>query len=127
MADAVRAVTPSMQAWLDHVARCWHCASVGSRCPEGQRLHAEASPAPKLFSLVERRPAALTPVEVLEAFVADVKAGRVKPQGVVILWYEQLENGRLRPCSWHANMSYAELIAFLEVQKRMVIHDWIES
>lgn len=85
-------------------------------------------PAPRVFSLVERRrveqAAAWSPVELLEAFLESIRAGTVTPANLMVFFCEREPDGRLRPHTWSANISTTEAIAFCELEKQRAIEDW---
>jgi hypothetical protein len=81
----------------------------------GRRLKVVAMPAPvKPWS----------PVELLEEFLVDVKAGTITPTGIAVHFFTEDPDGTLRPGHWHANLSYPELLALLAVQKQHILEKW---
>jgi hypothetical protein len=84
-------------------------------------------PAPRVLSLVERRPPVddpWSPLEMLEEFVADVKSGKVQPANLAIHWCERTERGGLRPNVVFANMDATEAVAFGQLQTQMALERW---
>lgn len=80
-----------------------------------------------IFSLVERRPPIdkpWSPVELLEEFVAEIKAGKVKPDNLMVFFLESQPDGRQRPHVWSANVSRAEAIAFCQLETARSIEEW---
>lgn len=60
---------------------------------------------------------------MLEAFLAEVKAGTAAPTKMMILWFSETED-RLKPHRWFAGMTHADEIALLELAKQIGLEDW---
>lgn len=65
-----------------------------------------------------------TPLQLLESFVTDVKAGKTVPEKIMLHWMEANPNGTSSPRRWQAGCSRSEEIAFCELAKLMAMEDW---
>jgi hypothetical protein len=63
-------------------------------------------------------------VECLEEFLADVKAGKVTPDKVMIFYTEPLPDGNQMPHYWVQNVSVTERIAYGALIQRIGIEEW---
>jgi len=64
--------------------------------------------------------------QCVEEFLGEIKSGKIKPTKLMILWFSEGEDGRMRPHRWFANMSRTEEIALLQLAIQMGIEDWKE-
>lgn len=65
-----------------------------------------------------------TPVEMVEEFLADLKANKETPDRMLIVWFSAEADGSLRPHRWYAGMTRADEIALLELAKQIAMDDW---
>lgn len=65
-----------------------------------------------------------TPEKILEDFLADLRAGKVKPTNLMMFWLEREPNGNLRPHTWYANVDTTERIAFHQFGIHLAIEEW---
>lgn len=79
----------------------------------------------KTFPAPKVQPA-WTPISVFEEFIADMKAGKIKPEKTMIFYLETNAAGRLIPHYWCQSISTAEQIAFGELIKHLAMQDWQE-
>lgn len=67
---------------------------------------------------------ARTPEQCVAECLDDIRSGAVKPVQLIVCFFEELEDDRLRPGYYVANMSRAEHISLLELAKARAIEDW---
>jgi hypothetical protein len=79
-----------------------------------------------VISLAERRPVEKdwSPVELLEELLAEVKAGRIDPACLMVFWTSRSADKSETPHSWSAGVTYAQGIAFCELEKMRLIAKW---
>lgn len=65
-----------------------------------------------------------SPEQCIAQFLDDIRSQTIAPTKIMILWFETLPNGNLRPHRWFANVSSCEEIAMLELGKHIAIDDW---
>lgn len=96
-------------------------------------MSVEGQPERRVFSLVEKRQEQikgeqpLKAEEMLDELSADIKAGKVNPEAVMVFVLDKIEGGRLRPELRRANVSYAECLGYLELAQKIVLDDWRDS
>ena len=70
-------------------------------------------------------PNSWTGEQCIEDFVESIKAGKIDPAKVMIVWFSKdLLTGALTPHRWFAQVNKAEEIALLELAKQMAIDEW---
>lgn len=62
--------------------------------------------------------------QMLEDLLADIRAGKLKPEHMIVLAWEKTPEGRLRKSSWCQNFTTAEYCAFLASAAHDSLHDW---
>lgn len=67
---------------------------------------------------------AWSPEQCIAEFLADIRAAKIAPTKIMILWFSEDQDGRLRPNRWFANVSSCEEVAMLELGKHIAIDDW---
>lgn len=65
-----------------------------------------------------------SPFDILEELIADIKAGKYKPNKLVLIFSEPLPNDGDRVSERYAGVTRSEIIALLEYQKSIVLEDW---
>lgn len=83
--------------------------------------------APKVFSLVERRPTTPDPwtaESCVAEFLEEIRAGNITPAMLAIHYFVREEDGNLRPHVWTQNMSRPEQIALAFVAIDRVLTEW---
>ncbi len=80
----------------------------------------------KIVPIASKHPSgdAWSPVQLLEEFLADVKAGKIAPIKLSLQYVEVTPAGSWLPRSWQAGCSRSEEIALLEIAKTNAIQDW---
>lgn len=81
----------------------------------------------KVFRLVDRRPEpepTWSAEEMLEHVLALVREDRVKPSSMMIFWTEELPDGREKPTRLANGLTYAEALAYLELEKQRILDEW---
>lgn len=70
--------------------------------------------------------ASWTPEQLLEEFLADLRAGKIHPANLLVYWMDDEGNpdGRLSPRRWIANVSRSEEIAFHTLGIHRAVEDW---
>lgn len=68
--------------------------------------------------------ASWSPVQMLDEFVADVKAGKETPAKMMIFYLVDDGAGGWTPRTWFANCSKVEEIALCELAKARAIDNW---
>lgn len=58
--------------------------------------------------------------ELLEA----VKTGKEKPVNMLVMWFEETENGNKRPRRWFVNCEKYEEIAMLVLAQQLALEEW---
>lgn len=82
--------------------------------------------APKPTLIADKSPSAhsWSPVQALETLLADVKAGKIHPAQIVIVWTDSRSDGSKQVHRWKAQVDRTEEIAYLDVARLQAIEDW---
>jgi hypothetical protein len=65
-----------------------------------------------------------SPEQAVEEFLQEIKDGKTKPVKMIIMYFEEKENGNLKPHRWFANINRAEEIALTTLANHMAIEEW---
>lgn len=65
--------------------------------------------------------------QMLEDLLEEVRSGKVKPERMIVLFWEPLEDSRLRRSSRAVNFTNAEYAGFLVSASHDALHDWKQS
>lgn len=87
----------------------------------------EKKPDPKKPVLIAEKSASAhswSPVQAIETFLADVKAGKIHPAQIVIVWTDSRSDGSKQIHRWKAQVDRTEEIAFLDVARLQAIEEW---
>lgn len=81
-----------------------------------------------VLSLVDRLPAPAklkwTPLQLLKDLIAEIESGKVVPTSMMVFFMDEDEKGNRHPHTWSHGTSYAEAIAFCELEKQRTLADW---
>lgn len=78
----------------------------------------------KVTPIRPETPAVWTGLQLLEEFVAAVKAAKTTPDKLMIFWLEATPDGRLLPRRWQSGCERADEIALCEMAKLLAMEDW---
>jgi hypothetical protein len=65
-----------------------------------------------------------SPEQLLEEFLADIRAGKITPTNLMVFWMNEEGGGQLRPCRWIANVSRSDEIAYFTLGIHKAVDDW---
>lgn len=66
-----------------------------------------------------------SPEQALEEFLADLRAGKVAPVKMILLFFEEGERKHaLHPHCWYVNINPCEEVALLAMAQHRAIEDW---
>lgn len=62
--------------------------------------------------------------QCLEELLVDIRSGKVKPVNFMIMWFEDTDDGRMKPRRWFVNVSPKDEVALTALAHHMAIEDW---
>ena len=65
-----------------------------------------------------------TPADAVRDCLKDIESGEINPEHLVIHYYEETEDGRLRPGYYCANVTHESHVSLLELAKLKCIEEW---
>jgi hypothetical protein len=81
----------------------------------------------KVASLGTRDSRMWTTEQMLEGLLADVRAGKIKPNHTIVLMWESVPDGRERMVSRYVNLTNVETFAYLARAAQSALNDWKEN
>ena len=68
-----------------------------------------------------------SPEQAIQTLLDDIKAGKIKPVKAIVMFFEEKEDGGLRPQRWFSNITRSEEVALTVLATRMAVDDWRDT